>query len=322
MATMKLTRLGCRAAVGATLPHSLPLLPLRCTVRRHNDARHRLTTHDAALGCHLRSNFSSTSNASHNAVDTPSITDSSDPTTNFDELYADEDVDDDQYADDIRHKLFECAMKHVPMHGFTPQAIAVAAKELQYSPAVVALGEMGNYSLIHHFVEQCNSTMVDQCLSVPLQDMNVNERFFHIIKTRLSLYLPYISHWPHALATGGLPQHARYAVRDVAEIADDICHLAGDRSSDSSYYSRRAVVAGIYVCTELHMIHDRSNNYDETWRFLQRRLDGWAERAPVLDEMRDSVATYSTLASAILRDAYQQLTTTPAQQRTPATDSM
>jgi len=40
-----------------------------------------------------------------------------------------------------------------------------------------------------------------------------------------------------------------------------------------SWYSRRVALAGIYKVTELYMIQDKSANFEETWRFLGRRIE-------------------------------------------------
>jgi ubiquinone biosynthesis protein COQ9 len=40
-----------------------------------------------------------------------------------------------------------------------------------------------------------------------------------------------------------------------------------------SWYSRRVALAGIYKMTELYMIQDKSANFEETWRFLGRRIE-------------------------------------------------
>ena len=40
-----------------------------------------------------------------------------------------------------------------------------------------------------------------------------------------------------------------------------------------NWYSKRALLAGVYVSTELFMLSDRSLDYISTWDFLDRRLN-------------------------------------------------
>jgi len=56
-------------------------------------------------------------------------------------------------------------------------------------------------------------------------------------------------------------------------MCDDICHYAGDRSTDTSWYTKRMTLAAIYAATELYMIQDRSPEYEDTWSFMERRFE-------------------------------------------------
>ena len=40
-----------------------------------------------------------------------------------------------------------------------------------------------------------------------------------------------------------------------------------------TWYTKRAMLTKIYVLTETHMVQDKSQNFEATWEFLDRRLD-------------------------------------------------
>lgn len=40
-----------------------------------------------------------------------------------------------------------------------------------------------------------------------------------------------------------------------------------------NWYTRRAVLAGIYNTTELVMMQDSSPDFEDTWRFLENRIN-------------------------------------------------
>jgi hypothetical protein len=50
--------------------------------------------------------------------------------------------------------------------------------------------------------------------------------------------------WPQALAIQGSPTHVATAVRQRAELVDDIWHAAGDTSVDYNWYTKRGLLAG------------------------------------------------------------------------------
>ena len=53
------------------------------------------------------------------------------------------------------------------------------------------------------------------------------------------------------------PQAAAAALQRLAELVDDVWAAAGDTSSDYNWYTKRALLAGVYTSTELYMLTGR-----------------------------------------------------------------
>lgn len=68
------------------------------------------------------------------------------------------------------------------------------------------------------------------------------------------------------------PSAAVVGCRQLAFIVDEIWHAAGDQATDTSWYTKRALLAGVYSSTELYMLTDYSPEYADTWESLDRRL--------------------------------------------------
>ncbi len=84
------------------------------------------------------------------------------------------------------------------------------------------------------------------------------------------------------MALGAQPQNSLHTIQTLARLSDDIWYYSGDKSTDLSYYTKRAILTGIYVSTglysfvetvhsieklvELHMLTDRSDHYRDTWQ--------------------------------------------------------
>ena len=49
-------------------------------------------------------------------------------------------------------------------------------------------------------------------------------------------------------------------------------HAAGDTATDFNYYTKRALLAGVYGATLLCWLDDRSPGFEDTWAFLDRRI--------------------------------------------------
>ena len=91
-------------------------------------------------------------------------------------------------------------------------------------------------------------------------------------EARLRMNIPYLRHWPQALALMSLPPNAPKSLHFDLELVDSMWHYAGDKSVDYNWYSKRLMLLGLYKSTELAMMQDSSADYKDTWEFLDRRF--------------------------------------------------
>jgi ubiquinone biosynthesis protein COQ9 len=62
----------------------------------------------------------------------------------------------------------------------------------------------------------------------------------------------------------------------TARTVDAIWHAAGDRSTDFSWYTKRAILGAVWAATLLYWLRDTSEDDAATLAFLDRRLAGVA----------------------------------------------
>jgi ubiquinone biosynthesis protein COQ9 len=70
-----------------------------------------------------------------------------------------------------------------------------------------------------------------------------------------------------------LPIHAADGARMLWETADAIWTALGDASDDLNWYSKRAILSGVYSSTVLYWLGDQSAGHAATWAFLDRRIE-------------------------------------------------
>lgn len=68
------------------------------------------------------------------------------------------------------------------------------------------------------------------------------------------------------------PSYVPASLAELAKLSDEIWFLVGDTAVDPSWYTKRASLSAIYASTELFMTTDHSSGFQETRKFLQRRL--------------------------------------------------
>jgi rpsU-divergently transcribed protein len=157
------------------------------------------------------------------------------------------------------------------------------------SDQVSLLVPEGPIGLVYHFIKQSNLSLSSHPIVREQLQMNeedtrnsssssiseikiqtLPEKLEIVSRARLEMILPYVEqgHWLNAMALSALPEHAEATTRLALETVDEIWHVAGDRSVDYNWYIRRAGFMPGYYATELYLLSDESNEYEETWKFL------------------------------------------------------
>jgi ubiquinone biosynthesis protein COQ9 len=69
-----------------------------------------------------------------------------------------------------------------------------------------------------------------------------------------------------------LPSNIPPSLSELHALSDEIWYLSGDVSVDTSWYTKRASLSTIYAATELFMTTDKSEGFQDTRGFLDRRF--------------------------------------------------
>jgi rpsU-divergently transcribed protein len=191
---------------------------------------------------------------------------------------------------DTRTKLLHSALQQVHAYGWTQDAIAAAASDLDASISIAGMvqpADLVAFSM-DHWNEQLQKDL--QARKEIWKELNtpVTDRIEEAIKIRLGYLLPFISsqRWHEGMAMGIRdPQKAlqtkeqlKDLVRIVAQAAvaanEDNAEWGGSLSSSLSEWEQ-LTLGGVYVSTELHLLTDSSPDYQDTWEFLRQRVAEW-----------------------------------------------
>ena len=87
--------------------------------------------------------------------------------------------------------------------------------------------------------------MAERMLEDPPE--RTRERVNHAVRARLEVLAPHKEAARRAAAFLAPPQNAPLAARLMMQSVDAMWRAAGDRSSDFSYYTKRAMLGGVYA---------------------------------------------------------------------------
>ncbi|MCH9019003.1 MAG: COQ9 family protein, partial [Proteobacteria bacterium] len=105
-----------------------------------------------------------------------------------------------------------------------------------------------------------------------LESMRVRDRITAAVRVRLELNAKHREAIRMALTRAALPGRAPGAMRALWRTVDAMWRAAGDTATDYNFYTKRGLLVGVYASTLLYWLDDKSEGFDDTWAFLDRRI--------------------------------------------------
>jgi ubiquinone biosynthesis protein COQ9 len=170
----------------------------------------------------------------------------------------------------VRAAVLREALARAPEEGFTEVTLERAAQAAKIAPAQARIAfPKGAADLVAYYSETLDRAMEERLAQADLARLKVRERVKAAIRARIEAVEPSKDAARRAAALLALPHNAGLAL----SLAYRTWRLAGDTSADFSFYTRRALAAGVYLATLVHWFRDGSPGHGDTWRFLDRRID-------------------------------------------------
>jgi len=165
-------------------------------------------------------------------------------------------------------------MLHVERLGWTEAALRAGAQDLGLSPAAAGMAQRGAAELVEHHVRSLNREFARRFAGAApeLRALPTPLQLSRALRARLEMNIPHIGNWPQALALMSRPSNSPAAAALLTELVDDVWHMVGDRSVDTTWYTKRGALAAVYVAMDLYMLTDTSPGFSDTWEALERRI--------------------------------------------------
>mgnify|MGYP001257572891 FL=1 len=174
---------------------------------------------------------------------------------------------------DLRDRIIEAALEHVAFDGWSQRALEMGAKDLGLSKAdVLRAFPGGPADAADHFADWSDRRMLSALMDLDLQAMKIRDRIAAGVRLRLEMNAPYREAMRRLLSFLALPVNAPLAVRMTWRTCDRIWRAAGDRAADFNHYTKRGLLAPVYTSTILYWLSDTSDDFQETWGYLDRRI--------------------------------------------------
>jgi len=176
--------------------------------------------------------------------------------------------------DELKLEILEKALTHVSFLGFKDEIITEALQDLNQDPSWSwRLFPEGTRDLIELWSQTLDQKMLASLNQANTANLKIREKIALAVKTRIRLLELYRDAARQASLYLLKPQHTPLTLRMVAKTADEIWYWAGDKSTDYNYYTKRLLLGGVYSSTLAYWLRDESEEHQNTWIFLNKRIE-------------------------------------------------
>ena len=170
-------------------------------------------------------------------------------------------------------KLMLTALPNVAFDGWSNSTFVAACREADISERKARLFcPRGALDLAIAFHKWGDDQFETAFTKKKISELKVREKIRKAVELRIKLASD-----KEAVRRGvvlfALPIYAFEGSRLIWDTADLIWESIGDKSEDYNWYSKRAILSAVYASTVLYWLGDNSEGSEETWHFLDRRIE-------------------------------------------------
>lgn len=155
-------------------------------------------------------------------------------------------------------------------------AIAMAEEAGRVPPgAGERLLPNGMADALDAFADWADRQMLTAVVDAPdaFADLKIRQKIAFLVRARLDALELHKEAVRRGVGVLALPHNARLGARLTWRTCDVMWRAAGDTATDINWYSKRGLLAGVWTSTLLYWLEDKSAGHEDTWAFLDRRID-------------------------------------------------
>lgn len=179
-----------------------------------------------------------------------------------------------------KETILAASLNHVQTYGWTEEAIVQGVLSSGLPPSYIGRVEHKQSDLIHYFMKTSNENLknIVKESHALLENMTHTQVISFVIRKRLEMNIPFIqqNRWHEGMALGAMPNNALETAQHLEQlitIIEDALKVS-DRLNIAAPLGllERGALGAVYFTTELHLLTDSSQDYCDTWTFLDRRV--------------------------------------------------
>ncbi len=186
-------------------------------------------------------------------------------------------------------RLLDAALPHVAFDGWSDETFRAAASDAGMAlEDARAVAPRRGLDLAVAFHKAGDAEMFVAMEAMDLTALRYRDRVSACVRKRIEIAAMDCEAVRRGATLFALPFHAAEGAKLIWGTADAIWNVLGDTSEDYNWYSKRTILSGVYSSTVLYWLGDESEGAENTWDFLDRRIDGVMQFEKVKSQVRDN----------------------------------
>ena len=172
-------------------------------------------------------------------------------------------------------KLAKLFIQQVPKYGWSRETLLHCAKKQRITtPNLALLFPSFEYDVLKFLIAQNNNIVEKNYNSFNHSRLKTRDKIKTILELKFDSNTYLRQALPEMLKFLLRPGNIFMSIKMLHENSDFIWKLAGDKSNDFSYYSKRGLLSMVYLATLIYWLNDKSNKGIGTKNFISKSVDG------------------------------------------------
>jgi ubiquinone biosynthesis protein COQ9 len=169
----------------------------------------------------------------------------------------------------LNHFLETCLLE-----GWSQKALELAFVKAEIDVKFLPfIFENGCVDIADFFIKTIDNKMQEASMELDFGKMKIRDKIKNLVKIRLKINQecrPQLQKLIHFYLH---PKNIGFAFKNSYKAADLMWKIAGDNATDFNFYSKRIILAKIYIRVLLCFVKDQSENYQKTLDLLDNQIE-------------------------------------------------
>lgn len=180
----------------------------------------------------------------------------------------------DKTPDELRESLLMAALDHVAFDGWSNKTMKQVAEQIGVKAGIVDLAfPKGSSEMIDLWAQSCDLKMVAQAQKINIDALKIREKITALVKLRIEIERDHKEAAHRTVSYLALPQNHALSLKMLYRTVDLIWKTISDPSTDFNFYTKRMTLSLVYSSCFMFWLGDESENNEDTWGFLDRRIE-------------------------------------------------